>query len=279
MLFCAVMLLSPTVAYAASVRDFLDFSTTALPGRLYVPPGQDVAVEPRPLILFLHGAGETGRNNISQINGNIDNLLTSAKMRDTFLYAPQATTYSWSSSSRTETVMSMVDRAISEFNVDADRVYVTGLSMGGGGTWNMLNRYADRFAAGVPIAGVNPAGDFNPANFQELPTWAFHARNDGTVNKNSSRNRVNQILDFAGETRPIYPASSDFTTTLEFVSNTLDLRYTEWPTGGHGIWGRVYNEAAMYDWMFSQTLAVPEPSGVVLLLTAFVGSLLWRRPS
>ena len=171
-----IVLACCSMVSAADVDDFVDFSVEGLPGRLYVPPEAEDSAVPRPVILFLHGAGETGSNNRSQINGNIDNLLDAAKERGTFLYAPQATTFNWSDTDRTNNVMTMVDQVLSEQNADADRLYITGLSMGGGGTWNMVSRNADRFAAAVPIAGVRPSNDFDPANMTATPTWAFHAR-------------------------------------------------------------------------------------------------------
>jgi poly(3-hydroxybutyrate) depolymerase len=136
-----------SLAGAANVSDFINFSHPSVPGRLYVPPEAADHANPRPLILFLHGSGETGTNNILQINGNIDNLLQGAKDNGAFLYAPQATTFTWADPTRTANVMSMIDQALLDFNVDPNRLYVTGLSMGGGGVWNMLNRYDDRFAA------------------------------------------------------------------------------------------------------------------------------------
>jgi predicted peptidase len=264
---------------AADRNDFLDFSTADLPGRLYVPPEAENSA--RPLIVFLHGAGESGTNNLSQINSNIDNLLKAAKQRGAFLYAPQATTvvgsiYNWNDTSRTTNVMAKVDQVLAEQNADPDRVYITGLSMGGGGTWNMVSRYPDRFAAAVPIAGVKTADDFAPANQLGTPTWAFHARNDGVVSKDRSREVINGMLLAAGEPTLTFPANNDRETTFEFVSEPLDLRYTEFPTGDHFIWGRVYDTPEMYDWMFSH--AVPEPAcGTMLILGAVILAMVVRR--
>lgn len=132
-------------AQAANVSDFAHFSFTSnvldIPGRLYIPPeaASDPST-PRPLILFLHGAGEFGRDNVAQVNGNIDNLLAEAKRRGAFLYAPQ-TFYGWDDKSVTDDVITMLDRAIAEQNVDRRRICITGLSLGGDGLWNMLNRY------------------------------------------------------------------------------------------------------------------------------------------
>jgi len=150
--FGVIAAFQTSAAEAADVNDFVDFSTDLLPGRLYVPPEAADPATARPLILFLHGAGETGSDNVSQVNGNIDNLLDTAKQRGAFLYAPQATSFSWTDVDRTSSVMTMIDQAFAEQNADPSRLYVTGLSMGGGGTWSVLNRFADRIAAAVPIA-------------------------------------------------------------------------------------------------------------------------------
>jgi predicted esterase len=255
------------LAGAANVSDFINFSHPSVPGRLYVPPEATDPTNPRPLILFLHGAGETGTNNISQINGNIDNLLQGAKDNGTFLYAPQATTFTWADTTRTTNVMSMIDQALLDFNVDPNRLYVTGLSMGGGGVWNMLNRFDDRFAAGVPIAAVSPGGDFDPANLVGKPTWAFHARDDGVVSPVATRNVVNAVLSAASAPLINYP-NENFS-TLEYRNDIVGINHSEWPSGGHGIWGPVYNIPEMYDWMFSQTLnfdpVAPAGGGQVIM--------------
>ncbi|TWU25920.1 PEP-CTERM sorting domain-containing protein [Bythopirellula polymerisocia] len=255
--FLIIAAFTVSVSTAASVSDFINFSNPLVPGRLYIPPEAATSIDPRPLILFLHGAGETGSNNVSQVNGNIDNLLAEAKARGAFLYAPQATTFTWADSTRTTNVMSMIDQALTQYNVDMDRLYVTGLSMGGGGVWNMLNRFDDRFAAGVPIAAVSPGGDFAASNLVGKPTWAFHARNDGTVSTTSSRNVVSNVLNAAAAASIVYPATNDPGTTLLYNNDIVGMNFTEWTTGGHGIWGRVYSTPEMYDWMFSKTLMAP----------------------
>lgn len=278
-----VLTLFPLVAdsYAANVNDFIDFSNPLVPGRLYVPPEAATSIEPRPLILFLHGAGETGTNNVAQVNGNIDNLLAEAKARGAFLYAPQATTFTWADSTRTTNVMAMIDQALTQFNVDNDRLFVTGLSMGGGGVWNMLNRFDDRFAAGVPIAAVSPDGDFAPSNLVGKPTWAFHARNDGTVPSTTSRSVVTNILSTAAAATLSYPPTNDISTTLLYTNDQVGLNFTEWSVGGHGIWGRVYNTPEMYEWMFSKMLTPPPvvaPAGGAQIIMNNLNNLNDRLP-
>jgi predicted peptidase len=257
-------------ASAANVADFVDFSlrntsgAVVMPGRLYVPPAAvtDPATR-RPFIVFLHGGGEAGTNNTAQVNVNIDNLLAEAKRRGVFLYAPQSPT-SWSSAPLSTNVMSMVDRAITQYPVNNNRLYVTGLSNGGGGTWNMLSRYPDRFAAGVPICGVAPASDFVPANLLDQSIAAFHARNDTVVSASTSRTVINRILTAGGKPLPTYPATSapDFA----FSAQGLDLNYVEFAFGGHGIWTPVYNSPQLYDWLFAH--AIPEPTAAAVMTIA-----------
>jgi predicted peptidase len=291
------------------VADFIDFSLrnasnqVILPGRLYVPPvALTDLTAPRPFILFMHGAGEDGTDNISQINVNIDNLLAAAKARGAFLYAPQ-TTSNWSSTTLTANVMTMIGRAVGTQNIDRSRVYVTGLSNGGGGTWNMASRYPGVFAAALPIAGVSPAADFLPQRLLHEPVWAFHARNDTVVSVNVSHSVVNNILNADHAPLPTYPAASS--TSDFFISNPdlplhqtvealvqgsgvtefripgsgLDLMYYELTTGGHGIWPAVYNATFVYDWLFAHTTVVPEPSSLAAMMigASFLAMLVRRR--
>jgi predicted peptidase len=116
--------LLPTSLKGASLNDFIDFSLrdgnnqVVLPGRLHVPA--EFAQDPtklRPLILFLHGTGEAGTDNLKQINGNIDNLLSAAKQRGAFLYAPQ-NVGSFANSIAITPTLTMIDRAITEFHAE-----------------------------------------------------------------------------------------------------------------------------------------------------------------
>jgi predicted peptidase len=269
-----VLASTTTVVRASLQSDFVDFSlrtadnSLLLPGRIYVPPA--AASEPRPLILFLHGAGESGTDNQAQINTNIVNLWVEARRRGAFIYAPQ-TNGGWSSTTYTSRTATMLDRALAEYNVDFKRIYVTGLSMGGGGVWNMINRYEDRFAAAVPICGISPSFDFQPENLLDEAIWAWHARDDGTVPVTTTRNMIDVLLTEAGEALPTYLPLSNRGTEFRFDSQLLDLHYTERPNGGHGIWPYVYAQQPMYDWMFAHAL-VPEPASMALL--AMVGGAL-----
>jgi predicted peptidase len=255
-------------AFAANVNDFQVYNyldagnNILLRGRLFVPA--NYATDPatqRPLILFFHGSGESGTNNTSQINGNIDNLFAAARDRGAFLYAPQ-TNIGWSNSTLFDYAMAMIDRAIAERNVDPNRIYVTGLSMGGGGAWNFLNQFPDRVAVTVPICAVPPYPSFNFSELLDEPIWAFHGRFDTTVPTTVTRDMIDTFLTLAGQPLPTYPPLNTFGPNVQYDFPPLDLHYTDW-RGSHGIWGPVYATPALYDWMFAHGV-VPEPGALFL---------------
>jgi predicted peptidase len=255
------------------VNEFLDVtwrsgSTVLLPGRLYVPPESQIdPTHPRPLIVFLHGGSGRGENNLNQLNQDIDLVLAEAKRRGAFLLAPQAP-LNWRPRLVTDRAVVMLSQVLTNYNGDANRVYLTGYSSGGGGTWNMLSRYPNRFAAAVPVAPVSAEPDFVPANLVGQPIMAFHARNDGVAPVQTTRNIITSILSAAHEPLPAYPAlqsEADFA----FVNPEFDFNYFEPATGDHSVLFSVYNKPLLYDWMFAHSL-VPEPSGVALWLAAIV---------
>jgi predicted peptidase len=263
-------------AQAADPAEFIVWSTAQLPGRLYVPPTYNPAQQ-YPLILFLHGGGERGNDNVSQVNQNIDHLFTEAKRRQAILYAPQllegaswAAAVTATGSATQNRIQQMLTLAKETYNVDSSRLYITGLSLGGGGTWDIMARYDNQFAAGVPICGTGGATLYRPG-LVDQPLWAYHARNDQTVSVTNTRGMMNTIL--AGRDLP----------PLEFLptSNVSDMNYarpphfyTEYGTGGHSVWFRAYQDAAMYDWLFEQR--IPEPC---VAWAAGILVCLMRRPS
>ncbi len=248
--------------------DFRGDGSVDLNGRLFVPPGYDPANQ-YPLILFFHGSGERGTDNRKQVERNINNMVSAAQARGFFIYAPQLPSGGWSSS-YTENAILAVGNVMADYNIDPQRVYVTGLSLGGGGVWFSVERYAEALAAFVPVCGVSGgAADLGPFTVDE-PVWAYHAANDPTVGVGQTRGRVNEILDGNGQPMLSFPLTgndgspyySDGTTYYENGA----LRYTEYATGGHGIWNRVYNESQMYDWLLAQVNENPWDEGDTVLL-------------
>jgi predicted peptidase len=178
-----------------------------------------------------------------------------------------------------------------------------GYSLGSYGTWTMLSRYDGRFAAAVPISGGVPASDFVPARLIDTPIFAFHSRDDASASVSATRKIINNILASDGQVTPIYLSSSDardfmitnpslpihqaysaeahqFANVTDFflTDPRMDLIYYERATGGHlGVLG-AYNTPEVYDWMFSHTTGVPEPTAALLLLIAVTPLIGAGRP-
>jgi predicted peptidase len=282
---CSSLLL--TAAQGADVGEFLDFSLRtslgglAMPARLYVPPAAIAdPVTKRPLIVWLHGGGDAGTNNLNQIRWDIDFLFAEAKRRGAFLLAPQAP-LNWRPKSVTDNVVSLLNLTTDQFNVDPDRLYLTGYSSGGGGTWNMLSRYPDTFAAAMPVAPVSTEPDFKPANLVGQAISVFHARNDTVAPVQTTRNVINSIMSAAGHALPAYPSPTD--DHFGFAAQELDFWYFEPRNGDHSVHFNVYgSNPVVYDWMFSHSLAAPEPSSFAmasLAMISIVGLARRRRPS
>ena len=197
-----------------------------------------------PLVIFLHGAGERGDDNIAQLKHGMKDFLEPERRKKypCYVLAPQCPTgkkwveVDWSAESHeqpSEPSVSMrlthdlVLEMIETANVNKNRVYITGLSMGGYGTWDAIGRYPNLFAAAVPICG---GGD--PATvekFAKLPVWAFHGDKDTAVPVERSRMMIEALKKAGGEPK-----------------------YTEYPGVGHDSWSATFANPELYDWLFTQ---------------------------
>lgn len=226
-------------AVAATRDDFLyghaeDGSN--LPFRYFVPPGYDAA-QAYPLILFLHGSGERGSDNEAQLNNGANGAMqlvgdTQLALQPVFMVAPQCPTDGWWSGATLASAIGLVDQIAADFHIDPDRVYVTGLSMGGMGTWSAVTSQPGRFAAAVPMSGNGSTASV--ASVASLPFWFFHAANDPTVGVAGSDNLVGALRD-AG-------------------ANTV---YTRYDSGGHVIWTVAYGHPSLFPWLVSQVRGAP----------------------
>lgn len=197
-----------------------------------------------PLIIFLHGSGERGTDNEIQIN-HINDLFTDSSNREkypAFVVAPQCppdkrraesdwrkfTNYK-NSSTPSELTIELINELSKKYPIDNRRVYITGLSMGGAGTWDLICRYPGKFAAAVPICGF---GNTRKAGvLKSTPIWAFHGSDDKVVKVNYSRDMVNAVKK----------------------QNEI-IKYTEYKGVGHDSWVKAYKEKDLLDWLFKQTL-------------------------
>jgi predicted peptidase len=298
----------PVHIFAINVADFADYSLrnasnqVLLPGRLFTPPEAQVpGASPRPLIINLHGSGGNGTDNSIQLGFISDMMVDQAKQRGAFIYAPQATS-TWSSTTITGRVMTMIDLAINTLNADTHRIYIMGYSQGSHGTWTMLSRYDGRFAAAVPISGGTVQSDFVAARLIDTPIFTFHARDDATAPVTATRNVINSILAADHQPAPTYlPAADtrDFLLTNSslpwhqelsaeartspnlsefFITDPkMDFLYYEGATGGHTGMLFALSVPEVYDWLFAHTTETPEPQSATAMMTAlFVLASRWR---
>src|SRR5690606_5595320 len=153
----------------------------------YRPPGYWTGRHGVPLLVYLHGSGERGFDNVRQLR-SAPSVMCELPMSDAFpcaVLAPQCPEeFNWSSRIDSETdildaLMMMVDKVLRDPRIDPHRVYLAGSSMGGYGTWALAARAPDRFAAVVPIAG---GGNTESASrFIDVPLWAVHGADDEVV--------------------------------------------------------------------------------------------------
>jgi predicted peptidase len=226
-------------------RVFKDEDGKTLPYRLLKPESVEDG-QKYPLVLFLHGAGERGDDNAAQLKNGVQEFAKAGARKDfpCFVAAPQCPRDSaWSPINFRERkaeyaddpaepgrlALELVDELKAEFPIDPDRVYITGLSMGGFGTWDLIARHPDRFAAAVPVCG---GGYPDRADaIKGVPIWAFHGAKDPVVAPALSREMVRALWE-----ADAHPG------------------YTEYPDVEHDSWTAAYREPNLLPWMFSKSL-------------------------
>ncbi len=207
---------------------------------LHLPDGYRADADQRwPLILFLHGAGERG-DDLSLVK--LHGIPKVAMLLDEFPFiavSPQCPAHHWWSDYRL-VLIGLLDAIAENYLVDTDRVYLTGLSMGGFGTWHLAVEHPDRFAAIAPICG----GGFWAYSFPErvcaikhVPTWAFHGAKDEVVPPRESEVLVEALEACGG-----------------------DVKLTMYPDAEHDSWTETYDDPKLYSWFLSHSLAERDSS-------------------
>ncbi len=190
------------------------------------------------LIVFLHGAGERGNDNQAQMIHGVKNILAYAEknQKKCIVLAPQCpTACMWSVWGGELTVFGeavkiLIDQYCQKYNIDSNRIYLTGLSMGGYGTWSLAKTYPEIFAAAIPICG---GGDPVWAEqLKNLPLLVYHGALDEVVSVENSRKMVEALQSVNG-----------------------NVKYIEYPEENHGSWIPAYADDTTFDWLFSQVKA------------------------
>ncbi|VAX35631.1 hypothetical protein MNBD_PLANCTO02-3414 [hydrothermal vent metagenome] len=177
-----------------------------------------------PLVLFLHGAGERGDNlDLVKIHGP-PMLVSKGENFPFILVSPQCRENVWWQSVE---LTALLDEIEKKYHVDKDRIYVTGLSMGGFGSWALAAYTPDRFAAIVPICGGGET--YKVKRFSHVPVWAFHGAKDRGVPLERSQEMVDEMIRQKG-----------------------NAKLTIYPNAGHNSWTKTYDNPKLYEWLLQQ---------------------------
>lgn len=177
-----------------------------------------------PLLVFLHGSGERG-DDLNRVKVHGPPKIVDQKPDFEFIVvSPQVPKEQrWDA----DKLMQLIDQVAKSLKVDQDRVYLTGLSMGGFGTWTTAAKYPDRLAAIVPICG---GGDPSTTEkFAKIPCWVFHGAKDNAVPLKRSDEMVEALKKAGG-----------------------NPKYTVYPEAGHDSWTESYNNPELYQWLLEQ---------------------------
>ncbi len=228
-------------------KTFLANDNVDLNYNIYYPETQK---QKSPLFVFLHGAGERGDDNSSQLI-HIAPILTNEVNRKKYpaiLVFPQCPEDGyWANVDITEDgqwlpdgskeptpsmqrVIELIESLMQNPSVDTDRIYISGLSMGGFGTFDLISRHPEWFAGAVAICG---GADLNKAdNYKDVPLWVAHGAQDPVVPVDLSRSVVAKLKNMSGK-----------------------IKYTEYPEGGHNIWNDVYKDPEVLSWLFKTRIS------------------------
>ena len=217
-----------------------------VPYRLFTPNATE-AGERYPLVVYLHGAGGRGNDNQKQLGLDVERILApeARALGPFFLVAPQCPdgdewinrhasppfrTYDQSKfpeSDASKATLAIVQELLARLPIDPDRVFLTGVSMGGSGTWDLITRHPGVFAAAIPVTGV---GDPSRASvIAKLPIWAFHG----------TRDNISPIENFRAMRRALQDLGSG-------------ARFSELEGVGHDSWNQAYTQLETFRWLLQQ---------------------------
>jgi predicted peptidase len=220
---------------------------------LFVPQGYQPKGKKWPLMLFLHGLGECSNDDLTLVK-----IHGPAKLVDTrpdfpfVLITPQCPPPGGYDPSKPSTLTSeqiidlvdhawkpdeliqLVDHVVKNLNIDREQMYVTGLSMGGYGSWRLAATYPDRFAAAVIICGGGEPEKM-ARSLSRVPIWAFHGEKDTTVPVSESQRMVDAVKRAGG-----------------------DVRLTIYPNVQHNSWAQTYDNPEVYKWLLAHRRPQPK---------------------
>jgi predicted peptidase len=196
---------------------------------LYLPRDYDRDDRRWPLVLFLHGAGERGDDVAKVASHGPPKLVAEGRDFPFILVSPQCPADRVWSMAFLDALLDEVSR---DYRVDLDRIYVTGLSMGGFATWSLAMEFPTRFAAIAPLCGGGAF--YNACAIRDVPAWVFHGALDNVISPDRSREMVEALRSCGAQPK-----------------------FTLYPDLDHDVWTKTYDDPALYDWLLSQRRSRP----------------------
>ncbi|MBS0196341.1 MAG: prolyl oligopeptidase family serine peptidase [Planctomycetes bacterium] len=229
-LSAAAPLVTRTVPSTAT--GFIDFvvkvGDDTLPYVVYVPKDYDPATK-WPVIMFLHGSGECGTDGLKQVGQGIGNAILHSRDRwPCIVVFPQKPNQKQQWEDFDSYVMASLSAVREKFSTDPDRLYLSGLSQGGHGTWTIGAAHPKTWAALVPICGYGDPASI-ATQIKDLPIWCFHGGKDDVVPPQQSRDMIDALK-----------------------KTGADPKYTEFPDANHNSWDAAYAEPGLPQWLLSQ---------------------------
>ena len=238
--FCGCRTVPPETNPTSTMQTTQHFQTritrtAELDYLLFLPEGYKAGGTNRwPLMLFLHGAGERGTNIQKVAVHGPPKIVRTMKDFPFILVSPQCPEgRTW----RDEELMALLDAMIAKYQVNTNRIYLTGLSMGGYGSWSLGTKYPERFAAIAPICGggeqiaVLLVPKQKKAALNSLGVWAFHGAKDTAVPLEESQRMTNVLMRAGGK----------------------DVKLTVYPEAGHDSWTQAYSEPEIWNWFLAHS--------------------------
>ena len=209
---------------------------TELPFRLLTPEKVEEN-KTYPLVVFLHGSGETGKNNRDHLQSFFVNGLE-ASGEDCYAFLPQIEDDWFYGDENVDAILNKCidDYLLTTYQIDTNRIYITGLSRGGSGVFWQVYHHQGKYAAALPVCGYFNLFDesivSNYQPFADIPMWIAHNSGDPTVPVSYSRKMYHSVLLLCG----------------------TKIKYTEYDRDKHDAWTAFYSDQNVWAWMFAQRL-------------------------
>ncbi|MCC6425792.1 MAG: dienelactone hydrolase family protein [Phycisphaerales bacterium] len=201
---------------------------------LYIPPAE-IAKPPYPMVVFLHGYGESGTDGVKQSSvGLIPAILNAPERWPCIVLAPQKPEFDPLWPTQFDVVLAEIKSVIAEVPVDETRMSLTGLSQGGNGTWMLASKHPEFWSAIAPVCGFHrqvPASQI-ASGVSKIPVWAFHGAKDNVVPPQQSQAIIDAIKALGATPK-----------------------YTEFPNADHNSWDAAYRDKEFPKWLLAQRRA------------------------